>query len=161
MRNLGLALALAACGGSSPARSTTPGDDAPEPIHMRAPSETQAAEAAADTSACGSRTDMFGPFQLTAEQAQVRYGQGAKTYADAPTTKQRAVEVCGIQASRAWLGAVTCADGSAGNQLGRVGSMGQGGRCGAIIDLYEVQCPEKTYEVFIDIYQCTDGETFP
>jgi hypothetical protein len=27
-----------------------------------------------------------------------------------------------------------------------------------MIDLYEVPCPEKAYEVYIDMYECGPGE---
>jgi hypothetical protein len=79
---------------------------------------------------------------------------------DAPTSIAEAIEVCGVAAQRQWLGRVTCADGSPGQQLGCVGSVGAGGRCEAIIDKYKVQCPEAEYEAFIDMYMCGPGETF-
>jgi hypothetical protein len=103
---------------------------------------------------------MFGPFTLTGSQAAARYGHGARKVTDAPTTKDKAVEVCGIPASRSWLQSVTCAGGETPKQLGRRGSVGEGGRCGAIIDAYELGCPEQTYDVFIDIYMCGPGESF-
>jgi hypothetical protein len=43
-------------------------------------------------------------------------------------------------------------------QSARVGNVGPTGRCGAIVDQYEVRCPEKTYEIFIDMYHCGPGE---
>jgi hypothetical protein len=42
----------------------------------------------------------------------------------------------------------------------RVGNTGTGGRCGTIIDLYAVPCPDKQYEVYMDMYHCLPGESF-
>ena len=39
-------------------------------------------------------------------------------------------------------------------EAARVGNVGKGGRCGSIIDLYQVKCPEATYELFVDGYVC-------
>jgi hypothetical protein len=102
---------------------------------------------------------MFGPFELDEAQVHKRYGANARTFTDAPTTKERAIEVCGIPASRQWLRGTACADGSPAKQNGRRGSVGAGGRCGAIIDLYSVTCPEGDHEVYIDIYMCGPGES--
>ncbi len=163
MRILAAALlVLAACGGKPAATSTTP---RPDPVPPPGAEETTPAgdEATpgdpADQAVCASRSDMFGPFALDEAQAQRRYGTNARTFADAPTTKARAIEVCGIPASRQWLSGTACADGSPAKQNGRSGSVGPGGRCGAIIDLYTVTCPEGDHDVYIDIYMCGPGES--
>ena len=173
MRSLAAVLMiLAACGGKpaptpttprpSPAQppggdKTKPGGDAPTGEAMGKAGD--GGDAAADPAVCASRTDMFGPFALDEAQARRRYGANAKRFADAPTTKDRAIEVCGIPASRQWLRGTSCADGSPAKQNGRSGSVGPGGRCGAIIDLYSVTCPEGDYDVYIDIYMCGPGES--
>ena len=173
--HVGLALLLAACGGK-PAPTTTPRAD-PSGTEPTPPADGAAAGSASepaqpggeaskpgdapplDKAACAKRPDMFGPVLLDEAQAQGRYGQNARTFADAPTTKERTIEVCGIPASRQWLRGTVCADGSSPRQNGRVGSVGPGGRCGSIIDLYTVTCPEGDLEVFIDIYMCGPGES--
>ncbi|HWO24495.1 MAG TPA: hypothetical protein VNO30_37390 [Kofleriaceae bacterium] len=174
--HVSLALSLAACGGKSPA-TTTPRADPSPPVDGAAsgaasePAKTPDAptgpggeapkpgDAPLDKAACAKRPDMFGPVLIDEAQAQRRYGQNARTFADAPTTKDRTIEVCGIPASRQWLRGTVCADGSSARQNGRVGSVGPGGRCGSIIDLYTVTCPEGDLEVFIDIYMCGPGES--
>jgi hypothetical protein len=131
----------------------------PPLLHQPGGEEAQPGGEEADEAVCASRTDMFGPFALDEAQAQRRYGANARTFADAPTTKARAIEVCGIPASRQWLRGTACADGSPAKQNGRSGSVGPGGRCGAIIDLYSVTCPEGNHDVHIDIYMCGPGES--
>jgi hypothetical protein len=146
------------CGGK-PATTTTPtappitaeGTE-PKPVAPEAPPAKPAVDI------CAGRPE-FGPVTLDETQLKLRYGQNAKTYADAPTTKEKPIEVCGIPASRQWLRGTTCADGSTARQNGRTGSVGAGGRCGSIIDLYSVTCPEGTIEVFIDIYMCGANES--
>jgi hypothetical protein len=160
MRALALALiaVAAACGGKS--TTTTPRVDPGPPDAAAKPAAAAPPDAdPVDRTPCANRPEQFGPFALDEAQAQRRYGINARTFADAPTTKDRAVEVCGIPASRQWLRGTTCADGSAAQQNGRTGSVGPGGRCGAIIDRYTVTCPERDYEVYIDIYMCGPGES--
>lgn len=158
-------IVLAACGGTPAATSTTPRvEPAPSPAGDEATPAGEegppaAAAEAVDKTVCANRTDMFGPFALDEAQAQARYGMNARTFADAPTTKARAIEVCGVPASRQWLSGTACADGSPAKQNGRSGSVGPGGRCGAIIDLYSVTCPEGNHDVYIDIYMCGPGES--
>lgn len=158
-----LLVVTAACGGSSP--------QATSPANAAAPDATPPAvtDAVADDdpkAACANHPDELGPYLLTADQAARRYGMTATKLTDAPTTKTRAIEVCGIPAQQAWLLATRCADGSkAFNDRGQVpgsrrGNVGEGGRCGAIIDLYIAKCPEAEYEVHIDMYMCGPGEQF-
>jgi len=153
---------VAACGGKAATTTTTTSTTTPpanetgttEPVAPPAPTPP------ADTNVCDQRSDAFGPYTLDEPQAAARYGRGAKKITDALTpTKDKAIEVCGIPASRAWLNSVTCAGGETPKQLGRRGSVGAGGRCESIIDKYGVECPEQTYEVFIDIYMCGPGES--
>ncbi|MGE0870359.1 MAG: hypothetical protein AB7P03_17470 [Kofleriaceae bacterium] len=43
----------------------------------------------------------------------------------------------------------------------RSGSVGPGGRCNSIIDLYKVGCPDGDVSVYIDVYMCAADESFP
>lgn len=70
------------------------------------------------------------------------------------------IEVCGFLAENEWLFSATCDDGShpitkrKEAEAARSGNEGRGGRCGSIIDLYKVKCPEATYDIHIDAYVC-------
>jgi len=66
-------------------------------------------------------------------------------YSQVKSTKAKPVEVCGIPTENNWLAALTCDDGSRPitddtAETVRVGSLGEGGRCNSIIDLYRVTC---------------------
>lgn len=95
-----------------------------------------------------------------AQDELASYGRDARTYADAPSTKDQPIEVCGFPAAAAWLSRMTCKDGSRplptrrDAERMRVGNVGKGGRCGRIVDQYQVECPEMTYDIFIDAYRC-------
>ncbi len=121
--------------------------------------------APADERTCGDGG--FGPLSLTADEADARTGLRAARFSDVPATKDEPVEVCSVRGQTGWLTRVTCDDGT--NPFGgdanraydaRVGSVGGGGRCGHVIDLYEVPCPEATYQVHMDFYMCGPGESF-
>jgi len=150
-------LLLAACGGTSP-QTTTPATTTSPPVPVVPVEDPKAA--------CANHPDEYGPYMLTAEQAATRYGLAATKFTDAPTTKDKAIEVCGIPAQQAWLLNTRCADGSKafadrGQVAGsRRGNVGEGGRCGAIIDLYIATCPEAKYEVHIDMYMCGPDDKF-
>jgi hypothetical protein len=96
---------------------------------------------------------------LEAEWAH-RKGAGVTRYSDARSTKATPIEVCGFLAENEWLFGATCDDGShpitkrKEAEASRPGNEGPGGRCGSIIDLYKVKCPEATYEIHIDAYVC-------
>lgn len=108
----------------------------------------------------------FGPVLVDAEQYARRYAATASRFAQVQSTKEQPAEECGIAAGVELLLALTCEDGSrpfaSFNQAhaSRRGNVGAGGRCGSIIDLYEVPCPEGTYEIFIDSYICADLAMF-
>ncbi|MBZ0237828.1 MAG: hypothetical protein K8M05_36275 [Deltaproteobacteria bacterium] len=101
-----------------------------------------------------------GAVVLPRAEWEQRHGAGATRYSSVKTTKAEPVEVCGIPAQMEWLLGATCDDGSRPFRdydhahSARVGNVGEGGRCGSIIDLYEVPCPEGTYSIFIDAYVC-------
>jgi hypothetical protein len=104
--------------------------------------------------------DVDAPVGLPAAAWAQRKGVGARHFSEAPSTKAAPIEVCGIDAQLTWLMAVTCDDGSrpfangSAAHAARHGNVGPGGRCGAIVDLYEVPCPEASYDVFMDAYVC-------
>jgi hypothetical protein len=89
-----------------------------------------------------------------------RKGAGLSKYSQATTTKASPIEVCGIPTENDWLAQMSCDDGShpitnrGAAEAVRVGNVGSGGRCGSIIDLYRVTCPEKSYDIYIDGYVC-------
>src|SRR5262245_59647768 len=163
-------VAITACGGTSPAPASSPapaneaptGPDAPPPPSTEPSSDKPSWT---DTSVCSQRSDQFGPITLTAEQATGRYTHGSLRFDQVITSKERAVEVCGPAGELDWLFATSCADGShpfadrASAHSARRGSVGGGGRCGSIIDDYAVPCPEKTYDIFMDMYMCGPGES--
>jgi hypothetical protein len=81
-------------------------------------------------------------------------------FAQIKSTKALPIEVCGVEGQVLWLMDARCNDGTnpyddfVAAHEARVGSMGQGGKNNNIIDLYEVQCPEATYKVYMDMYAC-------
>jgi hypothetical protein len=161
MRALLLLLTLAACGGTSPQPTTPPPAPPPpsEPLTPVVPVEDPKA-------ACANHPDEYGPYMLTDAQAAKRYGLGVAKFTDAPTTKDKPIEVCGIPQQQAWLMSTQCADGSKAFtgrgqvMTNRKGNVGEGGRCGSIIDLYIATCPEAKYEVHIDMYMCGPNDQF-
>jgi hypothetical protein len=129
--------------------------------------KTRAADAPAPyrgpTRACSlpkNDADLGLPAGFSKDEMAQSYGADAHTYADAPSTKDQPIEVCGFPAAGAWLARMTCKDGSHplatrnDAERMRVGNAGEGGRCGRIIDQYAVECPESTYDIFIDAYRC-------
>lgn len=38
----------------------------------------------------------------------------------------------------------------------RRGNVGPDGRCGSILDVYEVPCTEQTYDVYADMFFCSE-----
>jgi hypothetical protein len=89
-----------------------------------------------------------------------RKGAGVAKFSAAKSTKDAPVEVCGIPAENEWLVAAACDDGShpfasrSDAEGARDGNVGEAGRCGSIIDLYRVKCPENTYDIYLDGYVC-------
>jgi hypothetical protein len=182
---LALAAIIAACAQTTPAakptapagpagqQSPAPGTNATaadEPQHSPAPRPAEAsakppAKPAGAPVDCQSG-DPFGPLALTEDEAATRHGRDARTLAELSSSKQQPIEVCGPEGETGLLLQLTCADGS--HPLGsaidamraRSGSVGMGGRCGRIVDLYQVSCPEQSYELYMDMYFCGPGEVF-
>ncbi len=116
-----------------------------------------------------SQTEVYAPVGMSQADWAVRNGAGATRFGDVESTTGAPVEVCGIPAEMDWLMVPTCNDGSrpfdsaSHAHAARVGNVGAGGRCGSIIDLYEVPCPEGTYAIYMDAYVCPvpDGQPVP
>ncbi|HEV7556672.1 MAG TPA: hypothetical protein VGO00_14505 [Kofleriaceae bacterium] len=88
-----------------------------------------------------------------------RNGAGVTAFKNAKSSKDKPIEMCGIPTENQWLTTLQCGDGSkpvtrANVETWRKGSLGTGGRCGSIIDLYSVKCPEASYDIYIDAYVC-------
>jgi hypothetical protein len=153
---------LSACGGGSTSTPTT----TPAPASNTATTTAPPPAAENDKSICTSRPDEFGPIMLDAEHAARRRGRDILKYSAANTTKETPLEVCGVRAQEEWLMRATCDDGSRPYEnsrqvaQSRSGNVGPGGTCGTIIDLYVATCPEKAYQLFIDMYHCGPGESF-
>jgi hypothetical protein len=112
------------------------------------------------TAACEADVRPTIPVGVSAAELEASYGRTAKRYSDAPSSAVKPIEVCGIPAQSVYLLRVTCNDGSrpfadSDEVAGaRIGNVGEAGRCGRIVDEYEVPCPEESYRVFIDPYRC-------
>lgn len=95
---------------------------------------------------------------------EARANPRAATFSGSPSSFEEPIEVCGVGGQLAVLTTLRCDDGSrpfadrGAAHRSRVGSADGGGRCGKAIDLYKVACPEKTYDVFLDLYVCTRAE---
>jgi hypothetical protein len=94
------------------------------------------------------------------DQWDKRNGASVTKFSQAKSSKEAPVEVCTIPEEAEWLGELACEDGTRpiggheAAEMARVGNVGKGGRCGSIIDHYRVQCPEKTYDIYVDGYVC-------
>ena len=104
---------------------------------------------------------LFGPVYVDPPQYAARTGADAKSFATLITSKEKPLEECGIAPVLEKLTWLRCNDGSnpfdgksQAAHASRRGSIGPGGRCDSIIDVYVVPCPEATYEVFADSYVC-------
>lgn len=106
---------------------------------------------------------MVGPALVPEAVYASRGGAGVVRFSELNSTKARPLEECGLRAVVQRLATLTCDDGESPFQgelqaahQSRAGNVGAGGRCGNILDRYEVKCPEKTYSVFADMYLCTE-----
>jgi hypothetical protein len=167
---LATATIIAACGGSQK-QPTTTGPSNTGGGSGSAPPTTSVAWVD-DASMCANHPDELGPWNLTQDQMSKRFGTGVTALASITTSQAHPIEVCGVPAENVWLASSTCADGShpypgadletreGSVEASRAGNTGEGGRCGGIIDLYKAKCPEKTYDVYIDMNLCGPGESF-
>ncbi|MBL9106024.1 MAG: hypothetical protein JNL82_34195 [Myxococcales bacterium] len=137
---------------------------AAEPPRSR-PVFTRALDGSAEPLECF-RPEQFGPVRLSPDQWLRRRGAGVTDLRRLRSSKDRPVEVCNVRGEQDFLLSVRCADGrppfnsSAEVARARTGSVGSGGRCHTIIDLYEVTCAEATYAVYMDMYMCPEGSSF-
>lgn len=89
-----------------------------------------------------------------------RNGANVTRFADAKSSEQQPIEVCGIDGEVAWMTRAACNGGkhpfeSAMQANERRDSYAStGGRCNSILDRYTVECPEATYTIFVDRYIC-------
>lgn len=106
-----------------------------------------------------------GQLALSPEEYDLRTGKDARALADLRTSRERPVEVCGVHDQHALLMSLTCADGSrpltttTDARRARLGSVGTGGRCGKIIDLYRVTCPDRRHDIYMDAYYCRNDQS--
>jgi hypothetical protein len=114
---------------------------------------------AQETRTCEDR-GTYAPVGYSAADFARRKGATTERFSQHASTKESPIEVCGIPNQMEWLTRMTCDDGSQPFRgrdhahAARAGNVGPGGRCGSIVDLYEVPCPEGTYAIFIDAYVC-------
>jgi hypothetical protein len=107
------------------------------------------------------------PAGFSAADFANRKGANVTRYSRHDSSKESPIETCGVRGQLQWLLEAVCDDGShpfrnlEHAHAARVRSVGSGGRCDAIIDLYNVSCPEGTYDIYIDAYVCPDPETAP
>ena len=115
---------------------------------------------------CPGHADGISPILWSESTADDRWGQGVSEVTLVRSSQAVPIEVCGVLGQLMWLTNLVCANGQPPFQsardahASRQGSVGGGGRCGAIIDLYSVPCPERNYEVYLDMYQCGPDESF-
>jgi hypothetical protein len=149
-------LALVGCAGSGAEHRVASADDSDG--HAAA-SDSAAPSAAAECQ----QPEMVGPVLVPESVYAARTGRDAVRFSQLSSTKERPLEECGLRTVLQRLATLTCDDGSnpfkgelqAAHQS-RAGNVGPGGRCGSILDRYEVSCAEKTYSVFADMYLCTE-----
>ncbi len=128
------------------------------------PATATAVPAAPAAATSCERPDELGPAIIPEQDYLHRGGVGAAAFSDLATTQAAPLEECGLRATLTRLATLFCANGpnpfngdlSAAHRTRR-GNTGSGGRCGSIIDVYEIPCPEKTYEVYSDLYVCSDS----
>lgn len=160
-------LCALACAGRSGPDPETPAQkpmvaEAPEPDPQPVgdpPPRTEVSEASESSIPC-ERPEEYGPVVVDVALYGKRRGASASRFSEIVSQKAEAIEACGVRGSLQELLRLRCDDGSnpfkSAEQAhsSRSGNVGPGGRCGSIVDLYRVPCPEKTYDVYIDMYIC-------
>ncbi|HEY3498051.1 MAG TPA: hypothetical protein VGK73_25305 [Polyangiaceae bacterium] len=113
---------------------------------------------------CGRSPDDFGPALVPPDRYERRAGAGIRSFAALTTSQAAPLEECGLEAALQRLAGMSCRDGQqpfAGDlqaaHRSRSGSTGPGGRCGSILDRYVARCSEATYDVYVDMYFCTEA----
>lgn len=150
---------LAACAADAPEpepAETSSGDEEPR-LSAEAPPEEPPPEAASGE-LC-TRVD-FMTVTVPPDIYANRHGAAMTRFSELETSLTKPLEECGLPSVLGRLAQLQCDDGSLAYQSAghahssRVGNMGPGGRCGAIIDLYRAQCGTTTFEVYADMYFC-------
>ncbi len=124
---------------------------------LTAASQQAAEQQTQELRACKDTVNSFKAVGLPAAEWNNRNGASVTKYANAKSTRDLPIEMCGVRDENTWLVSLACNDGShpiMDAETARIGNVGTGGRCGSIIDKYAVKCPEKTYDIFIDAYVC-------
>ncbi len=148
-----IVIAVAAIHGCATASQVAPAAAAPT---AAAPAAVLATEGGALD--CD-RPKEYGPVLVSATQFALRKGARATRFSDVPSTKESPLEVCDLRMETGLLLSLLCDDGTSpfrdprSARRSRRGSM-IGGRCGSNVDVYEVRCPERSYQVYIDAYVC-------
>ncbi len=116
---------------------------------------------------CSARPEQFGPVIVSASHYAARHAATASKFSEVQSSASQPAEVCGVGAGIELIATLTCDDGTnpfkgdrGAAHAARAGNVGPGGRCGSIIDLYPVTCPEGTFEIYIDSYVCADLAAF-
>jgi ankyrin repeat protein len=121
----------------------------------------QCPEQAAFSSAKGEMASLMSPVLWHPADMMEQWGRGFKKFSEVETSKQVPAEVCRPDGEVEYLFELVCEDGSKPFttpeqvQAARVGSVGRGGRCGKIIDLFIIHCEEASYKVYLDMYHCS------
>jgi hypothetical protein len=90
--------------------------------------------------------------------------RGLDKFSAVVSSKAKPIELCGVKTENYWMTSLVCNDGShpltkrSDAEKARVGNVGGGGKCGSIIDRYQVRCPERTYDVYIDGFVCPEAQ---
>jgi len=117
------------------------------------------------------RPTIFSPFSLSPDEARSRRGADAIRFSDTPSSLAAPIEVCGVTGELTWLTRVACKDGTLpwGKDFTRAHDARAGSKSQKLhrcpqeemsLDVYRVPCPEQTYEVYMDMYECGPGENF-
>jgi hypothetical protein len=125
----------------------------------------QQAQSSAVETACRRRD---GSIKLSGEDMLRRRGLGDRVFGETPSSPDEPIEVCGVRGETRWLTLLTCADGSRpwGRDLekahsARTGSQPGTSKCDGevmMIDHYVVPCPERKYDVYMNMYHCGPDE---
>lgn len=167
-----LAFGLSACAPSPPPVAKAPSPDVhppPPALDDREPLPAPAEPEPADPEPgdpCANRAGPMAPVMVAPEQWDARKGAAATKLSELQTSKEDPAQQCGALRSYRFLASLSCDDGSSpladakAAQRARSGNVGPGGRCGNVVDVYRVHCPEGDYDVFVDMYWCTESLVF-
>jgi|SRR6185312_4577833 len=90
--------------------------------------------------------------------------RGIEKYSAVVSSKEKPIELCGVKTQNYWMESLACDDGShpltsrSEAEKARVANVGAGGKCGSIVDHYQVRCPERSYDVYIDGFVCPEAQ---